>query len=128
MPFSLLRGDWWCWMCQDSSMQRVWVWLWVSITMAFDPLDGLQRTYAQQEQRILRLRSSEPDICSLLQLCLESTYLAFKGKVYWQIHGTAMGSPVSVVVANYTGAYFLRQTVILCNIILSLLWYIILHK
>ena len=36
MPFSLLRGDWWCWMCQDSSMQRVWVWLWASITMAFD--------------------------------------------------------------------------------------------
>ena len=40
------------------------------------------------------------DICSLLQLCLEATYLAFEGKVYRQIHGTAMGSPVSVVVAN----------------------------
>ena len=40
------------------------------------------------------------DICSILQLCLEATYLAFEGKVYRQIHGTAMGSPVSVVVAN----------------------------
>ena len=40
------------------------------------------------------------DICSLLQLCLEATYLAFEGKVYQQIHGTAMGSPVTVVVAN----------------------------
>ena len=40
------------------------------------------------------------DICSLLQLCLEATYLAFEGKVYRQIHGTAMGSPVLVVVAN----------------------------
>ena len=40
------------------------------------------------------------DICSLLQLCLEATYLAFEGKVYRQIHGTGMGSPVSVVVAN----------------------------
>ena len=40
------------------------------------------------------------DICSLLQLCLEATYLAFEGKVYRQIHGTSMGSPVSVVVAN----------------------------
>ena len=37
------------------------------------------------------------DICSLLQLCLEATYLALEGKVYWQIHGTTMGS---VVVAN----------------------------
>ena len=35
VPFSLLREDWWCWMCQDSSMQRVWVWLWVSITMVY---------------------------------------------------------------------------------------------
>ena len=40
------------------------------------------------------------DICSLLQLCLEATYLAFEGKVYREIHGTLMGSPVSVVVAN----------------------------
>ena len=40
------------------------------------------------------------DICSLLQLYLEATYLVFEGKVYRQIHGTAIGSPVSVVVAN----------------------------
>ena len=40
------------------------------------------------------------DICSLLQLCLEATYLAFEGKVYQQIHGTAMGSLLSVVVTN----------------------------
>lgn len=40
------------------------------------------------------------NICSLLSLCLDATYLVFKGKVYWQIHGTATGSPVLVVVAN----------------------------
>ena len=40
------------------------------------------------------------DICSRLQLCLEATYLAFEGKVYLQIHDTAMGAPVSVVVTN----------------------------
>ena len=40
------------------------------------------------------------DICSLLKLCLEATYLSFRGKIYQQVHGTAMGSPVSVVVAN----------------------------
>ena len=40
------------------------------------------------------------DICSLLQPCLEATYLAFEDKVYRQIHGTAMGSPVSIVVTN----------------------------
>ena len=40
------------------------------------------------------------DICSLLSLCLEATYLVFEGIFYQQVHGTAMGSPVSVVVAN----------------------------
>ena len=40
------------------------------------------------------------EICSLLNLCLEATYLMFDGQVYQQVHGTAMGSPVSVVVVN----------------------------
>ena len=47
-----------------------------------------------------RTSLSVDDICSLLEICLEATYLAFEGKVYQQIHGTAMGSPVFVVVAN----------------------------
>ena len=40
------------------------------------------------------------DIVDLLTMCLDATYLSFRGKVYRQVHGTAMGSPVSVVVAN----------------------------
>ena len=38
--------------------------------------------------------------CDVLTLCLDATFLFFRGKVYRQVHGTAMGSPVSVVVAN----------------------------
>ena len=37
---------------------------------------------------------------SLLSLCLNATYFSFRGVTYQQIHGTAMGSPVSVVIAN----------------------------
>ena len=40
------------------------------------------------------------EIISLVKLCLKATYLQFRGSYYQQIHGTAMGSPVSVVVAN----------------------------
>lgn len=40
------------------------------------------------------------DIISLLKLCLDATHFLFRGVVYQQIHGTAMGSPASVVVAN----------------------------
>ena len=39
-------------------------------------------------------------IISFLQFCLSSTYFKYKEEFYEQIHGTAMGSSVSVVVAN----------------------------
>ena len=35
------------------------------------------------------------DIMDLLNLCLTSTYFQYNGKHYKQLHGTAMGSPVS---------------------------------
>ena len=40
------------------------------------------------------------EIMSLLSLCLIATYCSFRGLTYQQIHSTAMGSPVSVVIAN----------------------------
>ena len=40
------------------------------------------------------------DIILLLKLCLDMTYFRVNGKFYRQKWGTAMGSPVSVVVAN----------------------------
>ena len=39
-------------------------------------------------------------LVSLLRLCLLSTNFYYNGTVYQQIFGTALGSPVSVVVAN----------------------------
>ena len=47
-----------------------------------------------------RTNLSTNDIIDLLTLCLNATFLFFKGKLYKQVHGTAVGSPVSVVVAN----------------------------
>ena len=38
----------------------------------------------------------------LLNLYLTSTYFQYNGKHYKQLHGTAMGSPVSVVVTSET--------------------------
>ena len=40
------------------------------------------------------------DIMQLLTLCLNSTYFQYNSKHYKQLHGTAMWSPVSVVVAK----------------------------
>ena len=52
------------------------------------------------------LQSTDPlplpteNIMDLLNLGLTSTYFQYNGKHYKQLHGTAMGSPVSVVVAE----------------------------
>ncbi|KAL9982212.1 hypothetical protein ACROYT_G011025 [Oculina patagonica] len=40
------------------------------------------------------------DIISLLQFTLSNNYFMFNDKIYKQVHGCAMGSPVSPVVAN----------------------------
>ena len=40
------------------------------------------------------------DLMDLLHLCLTSTYFQYNGKHYKHLHRTAMGSPVSVVVAE----------------------------
>ena len=43
---------------------------------------------------------SMEEICTGLRICLQATYLKFRYIFFRQIHGTAMGSPVLVVVAN----------------------------
>ena len=55
-----------------------------------------------QEDNTLEDRTalSIDDIIQLLEFCLKATYFSFRGKYYQQIFGTAMGSPVSVVVAD----------------------------
>ena len=40
------------------------------------------------------------ELTQQLEFCLSATYLSFRGQVFQQIDGTAMGSPVSVSVAN----------------------------
>ena len=48
---------------------------------------------------------SVEEICTGLRICLQATYLKFRNKFFRQIHGTAMGSPVSVVVTNLVMEY-----------------------
>ena len=45
------------------------------------------------------------DITLLLTLCLNAIYFSFQGIIYQQIFVTAMGSPVSVVIANLVMKY-----------------------
>ena len=40
------------------------------------------------------------DIILLLEFCLKNTYFSSQGQFYEQVEGAAMGSPVSLIVAN----------------------------
>ena len=55
------------------------------------------------------------DIMDLLNLCLTSTYFQYNGKHYKQLHGTAMGSPVSVVVAEIVMQHVEERALATCR-------------
>ena len=50
-------------------------------------------------------------ITSLLQFCLNSTSFVFQGRYYQQIEGSAMGSPLSPIVANIFMENFEKESV-----------------
>ena len=58
--------------------------------------DRLQNDQTLEERTIL----TPTEIKILLLLCLNATYITYKNGYYQQTFGTAMGSPVSVVVAD----------------------------
>ena len=43
---------------------------------------------------------SIPQIVRLLEFCLKNTHFLFQGKYYKQVHGAAIGSPISPLIAN----------------------------
>ena len=47
-----------------------------------------------------RTNLTPDDIIELLNFTQTTTYFTFRGKLYEQVFGTAMGSPVSVVISN----------------------------
>ena len=51
----------------------------------------------------------------LLNLCLTSTYFQYNSKHYKQLHGTAMGLPVSVVVAEIVMQHVEERALATCR-------------
>ena len=47
-----------------------------------------------------RTSMSIQQIITLLEFCLRNTYFLFQGKYYEQVHGVAMGSPISPLITN----------------------------
>ena len=64
--------------------------------------DLLEKDEKLNDRRVLSVQN----IMELLQFCLHNTYFSFQNKFYEQVEGVAMGSPVSLTVANLYMEYF----------------------
>jgi len=51
----------------------------------------------------------------LFDLCLTSTYFQYNGKHYKELHGTAMGWPASVVVAEIVMQHVEKRALATCR-------------
>ena len=45
-------------------------------------------------------RLNKNDLYQLVKVCLEANWFSYIGNIYYEITGTPMGSPVSVVIAE----------------------------
>ena len=63
-------------------------------------IDVAHRRLRANDSLPSRTNLSVVELIQLLEFCLNATYLSFRGQVFQQTYGTAMGSPVSVSVAN----------------------------
>ena len=76
---------------------------------------ALQCTETAIQQSTVKLPLPTEDIMDLLNLCLTSTYFQYNGKHYKQLHGTAMGSPVSVVIAEIVMQHVEERALATCR-------------
>ena len=60
--------------------------------------------------RVLREITSD-EIAKLVEICLNSTYFSFQGKIYEQVDGVAMGSPLSPIVAKLYMDYLKKKAI-----------------
>ena len=60
----------------------------------------IKRRLQEDVTLVKRTPLSPDDIVQLLDQCLKCTYFLYKGQYYLQVHGAAMGSPVSPIVCN----------------------------
>ena len=70
-------------------------------SVPIQPAIQIIKKLLEKDQDLKQRTSLSVDhIVSLLEFCLRSTYFTFKGKFYEQQEGAAMGSPISLIVAN----------------------------
>ena len=70
-------------------------------SVPIDPALNIIRNLLKKDEKLNdRMVLSVQNIIELLGFCLHNTYFSFQNKFYEQIEGAAIGSPVSLIVAN----------------------------
>ena len=73
----------------------------VVVRISFVVVDNLERNKLSKDDTLgKRSKISIDDIIKLLRFTLSNSYFNYNNESYKQIHGCAMGSPVSPIVAN----------------------------
>jgi hypothetical protein len=72
-------------------------------------LDIIHNKLLGDPELTTRTTMSPQQVTRLLGLCLNCTYFVLEGNFYQQIHGAAMGSPVSPIVCNLYMEHFEEQ-------------------
>ncbi|XP_072028106.1 uncharacterized protein [Amphiura filiformis] len=69
-------------------------------------LDIVKELLDKDKSWTKRTYLNEKEIIKLLEFCLTTTYFKFRGQLYQQDHGCAMGLPVSPIIANLYMEWF----------------------
>ena len=74
-------------------------------------IDVIRKRLEEDKELQKRTNMSVQHIVSLPEFCLRSTYFTFQDRLYEQQEGTAMGSPISPIVANLFMEDFERRAI-----------------
>ncbi|XP_072017194.1 uncharacterized protein [Amphiura filiformis] len=76
-----------------------------------EALDVIKKRLVEDKDLKLRTKLEVDDIIELLEFILTTTYFEFRGDIFRQRFGAAMGSPVSPIIANFFMEFLEQQAI-----------------